>query len=243
MSVIDRIQRAPAQDIFSFAGRMVPWFAVAAVLLCASGLYIGFGLAPAGLRQGGDYHILFLHVPAACMTLIMYLVLAFWIVLGLVLRTGLSAMMASAVAPTGAMFAFLALWTGSLWGKSSSGAWWTWDALFVSELILLLLYLSIMVLQATARDMHKADKAVAVLTLAGMVNIPLIYYFHDWQSVAHLEVSYGLRGMPSTVSVMLLIMLGFWAYAFTTVLVRVRCIMLERERHMDWTTDYAKGRL
>ena len=125
------------------------------------------------------------------------------------------AMMASAVAPTDAMIAFLALWTGSLWVKSTLCVWWTWNALFVSELILLLLYLSIKALHATACDIHRAAKTLVVLTLAGMVNIPIIYSSHYWQSGLH-------SGMQSMVMAMLLMILSFWAYPFAMVLIRVR---------------------
>lgn len=123
--------------------------------------------------------------------------------------------MASAVAPTDAMIAFLALWTGSLWVKSTLCVWWTWNALFVSELILLLLYLSIKALHATACDIHRAAKTLVVLTLAGMVKIPIIYSSHHWQSGLH-------SGMQSMVMAMLLMILGFWAYPFAMALIRVR---------------------
>lgn len=243
MSIVNWLERLPQQTFFSLAGRAVSLFAVAAVLLCAAGLYFGFVSEPISAWPKWDYHILFLHVPAACMTLIMYLVLVFWTVLGLLLNTRLPAMMASAVAPTGATFALLALWTGALWSKSTSGLWWTWSALSVAELILLFLYLIIMALHAAAENARWADRAVVALVLGGMVNMPLLYYSHDWQGILHQAVSFGMHETSPAASIVLPLMLGFWAYAFVAPLMRVRCIMLERERHADWATDFAKGRL
>ena len=234
MNVISRIECASAQEIFLLAGRIAPWFAVAAALFCLGAIYIGFVLEPDNLRHWNDYRILLLHVPAAVMSMMIYLVIAFCVGLWLVHGSLASAMMISAVAPTGAMFAVLALWTGSLWVKSTTGIWWNWNPLFVSELILLLLYLSIMALQATSSDLRRTDRAVAMLTLVGVVNIPMIYSSHHWQSGLH-------PGMQAMVVVMLLLMSGFCAYTVAMVSIRVRCILLEYERGMRWAADYAKG--
>src|SRR6185436_18817130 len=130
------------------AGKMIPWFLGAAAVLALAGLYIGFFVAPTDFQQGESYRIIFIHVPAAWMSMFVYVVMAFWAGMGLAFNTRLSSMMASALAPTGALMTFIALWTGSLWGKPTWGTWWVWDARLTSELILLFLYFGFMSLQA-----------------------------------------------------------------------------------------------
>src|SRR5512145_577704 len=124
------------QTFFPLAGHIARWCALGAVPLCAAGLYVGFLVAPTDQQQGEAYRIIFIHVPAAWMSMFIYVVMAFWAGVGLVFNTRLSHMMATALAPTGALFTFVALWTGALWGKPTWGAWWVWDARLPSELIL-----------------------------------------------------------------------------------------------------------
>lgn len=233
---------ASPQTFFPLAGKMTPWFATAAVILTVVGLYIGFVVAPTDHQQGESYRIIFLHVPAAWMSMFIYLVMAFWSVIGLTLNTRLSSMMATALAPTGAMFTFLALWTGALWGKPTWGTWWVWDARLTSELILLFLYIGFMALQASIDDARRADKAGAVLALVGVVNIPIIYFSVQWWNTLHQGSSVSLTKAPSMAMTMLLGMLimalAAWAYTIAVALARVRCIMLERERHAEWVRDW-----
>ena len=236
---------ASPQHFFPLAGKMIPVFAFLAVVLSLAGLYIGFFVAPTDAQQGDAYRIIFLHVPAAWMSMFIYLVMAFWAGLGLVFNTRLSSMMASALAPTGAMFTALALWSGALWGKPTWGTWWVWDARLTSELIRLFLYIGFMALQASIDEPRRADKAGAVLALVGVINIPVIYFSVQWWNTLHQGASVSLRNAPSMAMTMLLGMLvtalGFWAYSIMTALLRVRCIVLERERHTDWVKDYAEG--
>ena len=162
------------QTFYPLAGKLQPWFAALAFVLCAVGLYISFLVAPTDAQQGESYRIIFIHVPAAWMSMFLYLVMGFWSGVGLVLNTRLSSMVATALAPTGALFTFIALWTGALWGKPTWGTWWVWDARLTSELILLFLYIGFMALKAAIDDPRRADKAGAVLALVGVVNIPII---------------------------------------------------------------------
>jgi len=233
---------AAPQAFFPIAGKMIPWFAAIAAILTALGMYIGFFVAPTDHQQGESYRIIFLHVPAAWMSMFIYLVMAFWAGVGLVMNTRLSSMMASALAPTGAMFAFLALWTGALWGKPTWGAWWVWDARLTSELILLFLYIGFMALQASIDDARRADKAGAVLALVGAVNVPIIYFSVQWWNTLHQGSSVSLTKSPSMAMTMLagmLVMaLAAWAYTFTVAFMRVRCIIIEREKHTDWMKQY-----
>ena len=152
---------AAPQSFYPLAGRLAPWFGAAAVLLGVAGLYVGFFVAPTDAQQGEVYRIIFIHVPAAWMSMFIYVVMAFWAGVGLAFNTRLSGMMASAIAPTGALFTFIALWTGSLWGKPTWGTWWVWDARLTSELILLFLYFGFMALHAAIDDSRRADRAGA----------------------------------------------------------------------------------
>jgi len=169
--------------------------------------------------------------------------LAFWAGAGLVYTTRLSGLLARALAPTGALFTFIALWTGSLWGKPTWGTWWVWDARLTSELILLFLYFGFMALQAAIDDPRRADKAGAVLALVGAVNIPVIYFSVKWWNTLHQGASVSLTKAPSMAAIMfagmLVMAFGFWFYSIAVSLARVRCIMLERERRSDWAAQYA----
>ena len=222
----------------------MPWFAALAVILCAAGLYVGFFLAPTDHQQGESYRIIFIHVGAAWMSMFIYVVMAFWCGVGLVLNTRLSGMWACAMAPTGALFTFIALWTGALWGRPTWGTWWVWDARLTSELILLFLYFGFMALHAAIDDPRRADKAAAVLALVGVVNIPIIYYSVKWWNTLHQGASVSLTRAPSMAMTMLigmlLIALGFWMYSIAASFLRVRCIILERERNADWVAEYLR---
>ena len=233
------------QTFYPLAGTLQPWFATLAVLLCAAGLYIGFFVAPTDAQQGEAYRIIFIHVPAAWMSMFLYLVMGFWSGVGLVLNTRLSSMVATALAPTGALFTFIALWTGALWGKPAWGTWWVWDARLTSELILLFLYIGFMALQAAIDDQRRADKAGAVLALVGVINIPIIYFSVQWWSTLHQGASVSLKSAPTMATTMLIgmlvMVLGFWMYSIAATLARVRCVILERERHTDWVAAEIGG--
>jgi heme exporter protein C len=220
---------------------MVPWFMMPAAVLVAAGLYIGFFLAPTDFQQGEAYRIIFIHVPAAWMSMFIYMVMAFWAGIGLAFNTRLSSMMAHALAPTGALMTFVALWTGSLWGRPTWGTWWVWDARLTSELILLFLYIGYMSLAAAIDDARRADKASAVLALVGVVNVPIIYFSVQWWNTLHQGASVNISRAPSMAATMLTGMLvmvfAFWAYSIAAALMRVRIIILERERNSAWVRD------
>lgn len=226
---------------YPIAGKLIMPFYVVAALLAAWGLYIGFFVAPTDATQGDAYRIIFIHVPAAWMSMFIYLVMAGWAGLGLILNTRLSSMMAQALAPTGAMMTFVALWTGALWGKPTWGAWWVWDARLTSELILLFLYIGYMSLTAAIDDPRRADKAGAILALVGAINVPIIYFSVKWWNTLHQGASVSLTKAPTMATIMLqgmLIMaLAFWAYSIAAALSRVRVIMLEREKNSAWVEE------
>jgi heme exporter protein C len=222
---------------FPLAGALARVCAVAAAVLCAAGLYVGLFVAPTDAQQGEAYRIIFIHVPAAWMSMFLYVVMAFWAAMGLAFNTRLSGMMASALAPTGALFTFIALWTGSLWGKPTWGAWWVWDARLTSELILLFLYFGFMALKASIEEPRRADRASAVLAIVGVVNVPIIYYSVKWWNTLHQGASVSLTKAPSMAATMLvgmlLMALGFWAYSIAVALTRVRCSIREMRRQEE----------
>jgi heme exporter protein C len=222
---------------YPLAGRMIPWFAIAAVALTVTGLYVGFFVAPTDRQQGEVYRVIFIHVPAAWMSMFIYIVMAIYAGLSLVFNTRLSAMMAQALAPTGAWMTFIALWTGSLWGRPTWGTYWAWDARMTSELILLFLYLGYMALRQAIEDPRRADRATAILALVGVFNIPIIYFSVKWWNTLHQGATIKMSGaaMEKTMLTGMLIMaLAVWMYTIAVALYRVRAIILEREQGAGW---------
>jgi heme exporter protein C len=242
--MINWFKYSSPQTFFPLAGWLALVFGAFAIVACAIGLYLGFFAAPTDAQQGEAYRIIFIHVPAAWMSMFLYVVMALWAGIGLAFNTRLSGMMASAIAPTGALFTFIALWTGSLWGKPTWGTWWVWDARLTSELILLFLYFGFMALQAAIDDPRRADKAGALLALVGVINVPIIYFSVKWWNTLHQGASVSLTKSSSMAVTMLTAMLimtfGFWFYGIAAVMLRARCIMLERERGSEWATQYVR---
>jgi len=226
-------------SFYPLAGRMIPWFAWSAAILAAIGLYIGLSMAPTDFQQGEAYRIIFIHVPSAWMSMFLYLVMAFWGALALGFNTRLSAMIGQAIAPTGALMTFIALWTGALWGRPTWGTYWAWDARMTSELILLFLYFGVIALRNAIDDDRRADRACGVLALVGAVNVPIIYFSVQWWNTLHQGSSVSMVAAPKMAAIMLagmLVMaLAVWFYSIAVTLVRVRCIILERERGAAWT--------
>ena len=234
---------APA-TFYRLAGALVPWCWAAFALLAATGLFIGFFRAPTDATQGEVYRIIFIHVPAAWMSMLLYLVMAFWAAIGWAFNARLASMLARAIAPTGAMFTVLALWTGALWGQPTWGTWWVWDARLTSELILLFLYAGFLSLVSAIDDPRRADRAGALLAIVGSINVPIIYFSVRWWNTLHQGASVSLTAAPTMASLMLtamlLMTLAFWAYAFAVVFTRTRALILERDNHARWAGDAAR---
>ena len=229
---------AAPQRFHRLAGIAVPWFGTLAAVLAAAGLVIGLAVAPTDHQQGDAYRIIFVHVPAAWMSMVVYVAMAFWAAIGLAFNARLAFMLAHALAPTGALMTFIALWSGALWGKPTWGAWWVWDARLTSELVLLFLYVGVLSLHAAIEDPKRADRAAGLLALVGVVNVPVIYFSVKWWNTLHQGASVSLAKAPSMATPMLLGMLvmalAFWAYCIAVALARVRLVILERERHAAW---------
>ena len=233
-------------SFYPLAGRMIPWFAWSAAILAAVGIYIGLSMAPTDFQQGEAYRIIFIHVPSAWMSMFLYLVMAFWGALALGFNTRLSAMIGQAIAPTGALMTFIALWTGALWGRPTWGTYWAWDARMTSELILLFLYLGIIALRNAIDDPRRADRACAILSLVGAINVPIIYYSVKWWNTLHQGASVR-PGESKMATIMLagMLVLSFaaWFYAIAVVLVCARTIIIERERGAAWVSNLTELRL
>ena len=231
---------------YPLAGKMIPWFAGAAALLTLAGLVIGLVAAPTDAQQGDAYRIIFIHVPAAWMSMFLYVVMAAWSAAGLGFNTRLSAMMAQAIAPTGAVMTFIALWTGAFWGRPTWGTYWAWDARMTSELILLFLYLGVIALRNAIDDPRRGDQACAVLTLVGAVNVPIIYFSVQWWNTLHQGSTISMTAAPKMASIMLtgllLMSLAAWAYAIAVALARVASIIIERERGAMWISHLPEMR-
>ncbi|AWI81943.1 MAG: heme ABC transporter permease [Betaproteobacteria bacterium HGW-Betaproteobacteria-13] len=229
---------AAPQNFYPLAGRLAPWFAAIAAVLTLVGLWLAFFVAPVDATQGNVYRVIFIHVPAAWMSMFIYLVMAFWSAVGLVMNTRLSFVMSQALAPTGAMFCFVALWTGALWGRPTWGAYWVWDARLTSQLLLLFLYFGFIALTRAIEDPRRGDRAGAIIALVGAVNVPVIYFSVKWWNTLHQGASVSLTKAPSMATTMLagMLVLAFasWAYTLAVTLWRVRPMILERERHTEW---------
>ena len=231
---------------YGLAGRLIPWFWAAFTVLTSAGLYIGFFVAPTDATQGEVYRVIFIHVPAAWMSMLLYLVMAFWAAIGWAFKARLASMVARAIAPTGALFTFLALWTGALWGKPTWGTWWVWDARLTSELILLFLYLGFIGLTEAIDDLRRGDQAGALLAVVGAINVPIIYFSVKWWNTLHQGASVSMTAAPKMASTMLTSMLlmtfACWAYAFAVVFMRTRAQILERERDAAWVRELAASK-
>ncbi len=230
---------------YRIAGKWIPWLGGITLLLILYGLYGGLILAPTDYQQGESYRIIYIHVPSAWMSMFIYVVMAVAGLISLVWRMKLAEVVAISSAPIGASFTFLALVTGSLWGKPMWGTWWVWDARLTSELILLFLYLGIIALYSAIEDKRVAARAVSILALVGVVNIPIIHYSVEWWNTLHQPATITKLDKPSIdvdMLIPLLIMaLGFKLYYATVVLMRARCEVLERERNSRWVKELVEA--
>ena len=229
---------ASPPHFYAITDKLMPWLVTIFLLLLLTGLYGGLYLAPPDYQQGDSYRIIYIHVPAAWMSLFIYMVMATAGGIGLVWRIKLAEVVAISSAPIGASFTFIALVTGSLWGKPMWGTWWVWDARLTSELILLFLYLGVIGLYGAIDDKRTASKAVAILAIVGVVNIPIIHYSVEWWNTLHQGATVTKMDKPSIhVSMLiplLLMALAFKLYYAIAMLQRAKLELLQRERNAQW---------
>jgi heme exporter protein C len=224
-------------NFYPLAGKLIPFFAVPATILFALGIFVGFFIAPPDFQQGDAYRIIFIHVPAAWLGMFLYVLMAIYAGIGWAFNARLASMMASSISITGAMFTFLSLVTGAFWGKPTWGTWWVWDARLTSTLILLFLYIGFISLQSSIEDTRRADRAGAVLALVGVINVPIIYFSVQWWNTLHQGATIRLLQAPtirgSMLYALLIMLAACWLYSIAVVLIRVRCIILEREQNVS----------
>lgn len=227
--------------IYSLAARLTPWFAWPAALLTVAGLYGGLVLAPPDYQQGDGYRIIYVHVPSAWMSLMVYTTMAVSAAVGLIWRIKVAHAVAASCAAIGASFTFAALATGSLWGAPMWGTYWEWDPRLVSELILLFLFLGYMGLRSAIDDVQRADRVSAVLAIVGVINVPIIHFSVEWWNSLHQTSSVFKRAgpaMPPSMLIPLLTMfLAFTLMFVALLLTRLRAEVLSRERSAAWVRD------
>ena len=231
--------------VYRLAGRLSPWLGGACLLAMATGLWLGLVVAPADYEQGESYRIIYIHVPAAWMSMFVYTVMAISSAIFLIWRLKLADVVAAASAPIGAGFTLVALVTGSLWGKPMWGTWWVWDGRLTSELLLLFLYLGYMALRGAFEQPRTAEKAAAILAVVGVVNIPVIHFSVEWWNTLHQPATITKLDKPSMhismLRPLLLMVLAFQLLYFFNLLTRVRTGILRREARAAWVTELANA--
>ncbi|MFT5659059.1 MAG: heme exporter protein C [Gammaproteobacteria bacterium] len=229
---------------YRIAGRWIPWLTAIFLVLLVTGLYGGLVLAPPDYQQGDSYRIIFIHVPAAWMSLFIYVSMAVCGIVVIVWRMKLAEVVLICSAPIGASFTFLALATGSIWGKPMWGTWWVWDARLTSELILLFLYLGVIGLHNAIEDKRIASRAVAILAIVGVVNVPIIHYSVEWWNSLHQGPTITKFDKPSIhwsmLIPLLLMALAFQVYYVLALFQSCRGELLQRERNSKWVTELSK---
>lgn len=223
---------------YEISGRWIPWLLVLSVIGAVVGLVLGLAFAPADYQQGNSFRIVYIHVPAALLAQSAYMMMAVAGAVYLIWKMKMAAWVAKVVAPIGASFCLIALFTGAIWGKPTWGTWWVWDARLTSMLLLLFLYFGVMAIHQAMDDSDSGFKAAAILALVGVVNIPIIKYSVEWWNTLHQPATITLTERPTMAMEMfvpLLIMI-ITTYMFFALLViwRTRNEILWHERKSRW---------
>lgn len=234
---------ADPERAYNLSGKLLPWFSMFAVSLVGIGSVWGLGFAPTDYQQGESYRIIFIHVPAASMSMAAYMAMATSAFIGLVWQIKSADWAAAAIAPIGAVITFIALITGATWGKPMWGTWWVWDARLTAELVLLFLYLGVIALYASFEDKVLAARAAGILAIVGVINIPIIKYSVEWWSSLHQPATIRITeksSMPTEMLYPLLInILGFGVMIGAITLVRFRAEILARNSMRPWVRSLA----
>ena len=229
-------QLAKPERLYQFSGRLVPGCALLAAVTLFIGWGWGYGFAPADYQQGESYRIIYIHVPAAIWSMGIYSAMAVAAFTGLVWQMKMADLAAAAMAPIGATFTFIALITGSAWGKPMWGTWWIWDARLTSELVLLFLYMGVIALYSAFDDRRLAGRAASILILVGVVNIPIIHFSVQWWNTLHQGSSGMLQQAiaPAMRIPLRWSIVGYLLLFITLTLMRLRNLILLTERHRPW---------
>ena len=223
---------------YFFSTKFIPWFLFISLILISYGLYLGLFVAPADYQQGDAFRIMYIHVPSAWLSLFAYTVLVFSSVVSLVWRIKVFEILSISCAKIGALFTFLTLITGSIWGKPMWGTWWAWDARLTSELILFFIYLSIIILNYSFQDFKKGARAANILAIVGFINIPIIHFSVEWWNTLHQGPTVMKFSTPSISNDMLIpliyVSIGFTFYFFGSLFLSARNMLLIREKNKAW---------
>jgi len=223
---------------YRWTGKLLPWFGIASLILLLWGLYQGLFVAPPDYQQGESYRIIFVHVPSAWMSLFIYVFMSAAATVALIWRIKTAEIVAMAAAPIGAAFTFVTLTTGCLWGKPMWGTWWIWDARLTSELVLLFIYLGVVGIYNAIEDRRSAARAACLMTLVGLVNIPIIHYSVEWWSTLHQGSTVNFFGdskiEASMLKPLLIMAIATKLWFVWAVLQRARTMLLEQESRKRW---------
>ena len=232
---------AKPERTYNLAGKMLPWFAFFTILSLTLGTVWGFLFAPADYQQGDSFRIIYLHVPAASLSMGAYLSMAIAAFIGAVWQLKMADMAVAAIAPIGAVFTAIALFTGAVWGKPMWGAWWVWDARLTSELILLFLYLGVIAIYSAFSDKILAGRASGILAMVGVINLPIIHYSVEWWNTLHQKATISKFAKPAMDTDMLwpllINLLGFGLLFVTLTLMRFRNELIVREANRPWVKN------
>ena len=226
---------------YRFSGRVIPWLWAAFFVLSAVGLYLGLVKAPADYLQGESVRIMYVHVPAAWMSMMIYGIMAVMGICALVWHVRIAEILAIASAPVGAAFTVVALASGALWGRPTWGTYWVWDARLTSELVLLFLYLGVMGLYNAFDEPRKGARAASLLAIVGLVNLPIIHYSVNWWNTLHQPASVGVGGSsihPSMLWPLLIMAVATKFFYGANLLTRARLRLLDQDRNKGWVKDH-----
>lgn len=232
---------AKPERSYQLATTLLPWFAVSSIITLIIGIVWGLAFAPVDYQQGESYRIIFIHVPAATLSLSTYMAMATAALVGMVWQLKLADAAAAAIAPIGAVITAIALITGAAWGKPMWGTWWIWDARLTTQLILLFIYLGIIALHSSFEDKVLAGRAAGILTLVGVINIPIIKYSVEWWNTLHQGATISKLDKPSMDSAMLIPLLinilGFALMIGALTLIRFRNEVIARNSMRPWVKE------
>jgi len=245
MSVAFLHQQISLKHFYVTSRRILPWIILFSIVLISYGLVGGLFLSPPDYQQGDGFRIIYVHVPSSFMSLLIYSLMGVHSIIFLIWRIKLADIIAEASSLIGATFTLMALITGAIWGKPMWGTWWVWDARLTSELILLFLYVGYMGLRSSSLDWRIASKRCAILAIIGLVDIPIIHFSVEWWHTLHQGATLAKFAKPSIDTLMLYplisMIIGFFFFYISIVLIRVRAIILYRERHTEWASNIVKN--
>jgi len=231
---------------YGFSGKLIPWLWAGFIILTAIGLYMGLVLAPPDYQQGESVRIMYVHVPAAWMSMMIYAIMAIMGFIALVWRIRIMEVMMISSAPIGAAFTIIALVSGSMWGRPTWGTYWVWDARMTSELVLLFLYIGVMALYNAYDEPRKAAKAASLMAIVGAVNLPIIHFSVLWWNTLHQGSSFSADGSSIHASMLWPLLLMAFAFKFyygANLLSRARLRLLKQDHRKRWVHQILAGEL